>query len=202
MNWTAQDTAYFASLVHDVEDDDSRLKKEIKEKLLSNKYIIHALDCKDLEEAEAEPDEYFGKAIFPYYLIHPVQVEAKNFICFETQFSELERNNSSMKIQQLVFYIVCEQKNQTVVTETDSTDFSGAITEIGVARHDLIASLLIHEFNHYPFSGGKARLVSNIPNTTDDNYAIRKLIFEFHTDTNLVKTINGKPEFVNKVYAK
>ena len=199
MEWTDQDTAYFASLVHDVEDDDSRLKREVKEKLITNKYIIKALDNKEMEATEAEPDEYYGKSIFPYYIIHPTQVQANNFICFETRFSELERYNKSMKIQQLIFYIVCEQKNQAVVTETE---LSGAITEMGIARHDLIASLLIHEFNFFPFKGGKAHLVSNVPSTTDDNYAVRTLTFEFITDANLVKTINGEPQFINKLYAK
>ena len=199
MEWTTEDTAYFASLVHDVEDDDSRLKREIKEKLISNKYIIKALDNKELEKAEAEPDEYYGRSIFPYYIIHPTQVKSNNFICFETRVSELERYNNAMKIQQILFYILCEQKNQTVVTDTE---LDGAITELGIARHDLIASLLIHEFNFFPFKGGKAHLVSNVPSTTDDNYAVRTLTFEFITDANLVKTINGNPQFVNKLYAK
>lgn len=199
MVWTDQDTAYFASLVHDVEDDDSRLKREIKEKLINNKYIIKALDNKELEKAEAEPDEYYGKSIFPYYIIHPTQVKSNNFICFETRFSELERFNKVIKNQQIVFYILCEQKNQTVTTDTD---LSGGITELGIARHDLIASLLIHEFNFYPFKGGKAHLISNVPNTTDDNYAVRTLTFEFNTDANIVKTVGGEPRIINKIFEK
>ena len=203
MEWTAEDTAYFASLVDDVEDDDSKLKKEIKEKLISNKYILKALDNKELEEAEAEGDEYFGRSILPYYIVHPTQIQANNFICFETRFerigTSLDRYNKAMKRQQIVFYILCEQKNQAVTT---GTELSGAITELGVARHDLIASLLIHEFNFYPFKGGKAQLISNVPSTTDDNYACRTLTFEFYTDANLVKTVNGEPQIANKLYAK
>lgn len=203
MEWTDADTAYFASLVNDVEDDDSKLKKEIKEKLISNKYILKALDNKELEDNEAEPDEYFGRSILPYYIVHPTQVEANNFICFETRFERLgtalDRSNKAQKRQQIVFYILCEQKNQSVTT---STELSGGITELGIARHDLIASLLIHEFNFYPFKGGKAQLISNVPSTTDDNYACRTLTFEFYTDANLVKTVNGEPQLANKLYAK
>ena len=203
MEWTDQDTAYFASLVNDVEDDDSKLKKEIKEKIINNKYILKALDNKELEEAEAEPDEYFGRSILPYYIVHPTQVQANNFICFETRFERLgtsiERNNRTQKRQQIVFYILCEQKNQNVTT---GTELSAGITELGIARHDLIASLLIHEFNFMYFKGGKAQLISNIPSTTDDNYACRTLTFEFYTDANLVKTVNGETQFANKLYVK
>lgn len=203
MEWTAEDTAYFASLVNDVEDDDSKLKKEIKEKLITNKYILKALDNKALEEAEAEADEYFGRCILPYYIIHPTQVQANNFICFETRFermgTSIERYNKAMKRQQIIFYILCEQKNQDVMT---GTELSGGITELGIARHDLLASLLIHEFNFYPFKGGKAQLISNVPSTTDDNYACRTLTFEFYTDANLVKTVNGDPQIANKLFAK
>lgn len=203
MEWTDEDTAYFASLVNDVEDDDSKLKKEIKEKLINNKYILKALDNKELEESDAEPDEYFGRSILPYYIVHPTQVEANNFICFETRFERLgtalDRFNKIQKRQQIIFYILCEQKNQSVTT---GTELSGGITNLGIARHDLIASLLIHEFNFYPFKGGKAQLISNVPNTTDDNYAIRTLTFEFYTDANIVKTVNGEPQIANKLYAK
>ena len=199
MIWTDEDNAYFASLVHDIEDDDSKLKREIKEKIISNKYIIKALDNKKLERAEAEPDEYYGQSIFPYYIVHPTQVESNNFVCFETQFRELVYKNKANKIQQIIFYILCEQKNQNV---TQETEFNGGITELGIARHDLLASLLIHEFNFYPFKGGIAQLVSNTASTTDDNYACRTLTFEFETDANLVKTVDGKTQFANKVYIK
>ena len=203
MEWTDEDTAYFASLANDVEDDNSKLKKEIKEKLISNKYILKALDNKQLEEAEADPDEYFGRSIMPYYIVHPTQVEANNFICFETRFERIGtrdmRNAMEQKRQQIVFYILCEQKNQAVTTDTE---LSGGITDLGIARHDLLASLLIHEFNFYPFKGGKARLIADVPSTTDDNYACRTLTFEFYTDANLVKTVNGEPQLINKLYAK
>lgn len=203
MEWTDQDTAYFASLVDNVEDDNSRLKNEVKKKIISNKYILKALDNKELEKAEAEPDEYFGRSILPYFIVHPTQIQANNFLCFDTRFDKIgttkNRYDKCEKRQQIIFQILCEQKNQSVTT---GTELSGGITELGIARHDLIASLLIHEFNFYPFKGGKAELISDIPSTTDDNYACRTLVFEFTTDANLVKTVNGKPQFANKLYAK
>lgn len=199
MNWTDEDTAYFASLVHDVEDDNLKIKRKIKEKLINNKYIIKALDNKKLEEAEAEPDEYYGISIFPYIIVHPTQVEANNFICFETGFDNLDRYNKTEKIQHIVFRIMCEQKNQSVTT---GTELNGGITELGIARHDLIGMLLTHEFNFYPFDGGKAQLVSDSATTTDDNYACRTLVFEYKTDANIVKTINGSAKITNKIYEK
>jgi len=57
------------------------------------------LNNKELEEEEADPSDYLGINILPYFMIHPTQHNIQNYICYETSVRELERYNSNMKIQ-------------------------------------------------------------------------------------------------------
>lgn len=189
MEWTNEDKEYLQSFRTSIEDDNIKLKEEIKQVLLNNKYICHVLNDTELEEADAEISDYFGHSILPYFLIPEVQHNVKNYICFETDSLEMDRYNPTVKNQQIIFYVLCEQKGN--IDE-----------ETSLPRHDLLAALLIHEFNYYPFKGGKAQLVSDKPGVTDNNYATRTLTFEFKTDANIIKSVDGKNQIINKVFNK
>ena len=80
--WTKEDSKRLSEYKYIVDDDNIKIKEKIKEKLIENEDIIHVLNNKELEESEAEPDEYIEKNIFPYYLISPTQYQSENFICF------------------------------------------------------------------------------------------------------------------------
>jgi hypothetical protein len=143
--------------------------------LIDNPLIIALLNNKELEEAEADPDEYIGVNIFPYYLIHATQHNVQNFICFEIMTREEHRYNKTIKIGQVVFYILCDEKN-------------GIEKNTGIARHDLLAALIIHDFNWTNLFGKQVHLVSDVPNVTDTDYSTRTLTFEGEMPNNLVKS--------------
>lgn len=185
MEWTEKDIENLQRFRTIIDSDDVHNKEVIKEKLLGNREIIHVLNNRELEEAEAEPDEYFGINILPYYLIKPTQTNVQNFICFETGFDEVDRYNDTLKTEQVIFYILCEQKN---IIESDT----------GLARHDLLAALIMEEFNWSNYFGKKIHCVSNKPSVVDLDYACRTLIFEQSTVNNMVKTSNGKIRMYNK----
>lgn len=209
MEWNPeQDEKYFAQYLDNyTEDDNTQLKNQIKEKLVNNIYLAKALDNKNLEYRlnkksdilEINPEEYFGINILPYLLVPPTQTEVANYVCFETRSvrsSSFNRNyNKAIKVQQIIFQIMCQEQNKDVEGLYD-----GAICSYGVARHDLIAAILKHEFNYYPFKGGKAVLVQDNSGSTDTNYAMRELTYEFMTDGELAKTVNGSKYMVNKLY--
>ena len=184
MKWTKDDRDYLLQFRKVLDDDNTKLKEEIKS-LLANKYICHVLNNKKLEKADAEPDEYYDVNIKPMYIIPETQTDVQNYICFETGFKETSwRNSHTTKEQQIIFYILCDVKN-------------GIDKETGLARHDLLGALINHEINQHVFSGGRAHLESDIPGVTDSNYALRTLTYVINTDANLVKTINGATQFVN-----
>lgn len=185
--WTKEDSKRLASLKYVTDNDNIRIKEIIKQKLLANDDIIHVLDNKELQEAEAENDEYFGVNILPYYHIMGTQTDSQNFICFTVGYENVERNftNSSRMYNDLqrhlhvVFVVLCEQKN---IKDKDT----------GIARHDLLAALIQNEFNFTNFFGRRIQLVSDEETVVDNKYLCRTLIFSQITDNNVTKTEYGK----------
>lgn len=168
-----------------VDSDDIRYKEIIKKTLINNELLIYLLNNKELEDIGADPSDYLGVNILPYYIIHPTQHNVSNFICYEVETRELERHNSTMKMQRIIFYILCEEKNNIE-------------KKTGIARHDLIAALLINDFNWTNLFTNKLHIISNVPSVVDNDYACRTLIFEQSTDNNLAKTIGGNTSMINR----
>ena len=185
MELTPEQIQELRNLKKVVDSDDIVYKEIIKKTLIDNPLIIYLLNNKELEDADADPSDYIGVNILPYYLIHPTQFNVQNFICFETTMDELVRYNSNMKKQQVIFYILCEEKN-------------GIEKLTGVARHDLIAAQIVNMFNWTNLFGPQIHLVSDIPSVTDNDYATRTLTFELDTDNNLAKTIGGITRMTNR----
>lgn len=192
--WTSQDSKRLASLKYVTDDDNIRIKEIIKQKLLGNDDIIHVLDNKDLQESEAENDEYFGKNILDYYMIPGAQTDSQNYICYTVGYENVERNftNSSRMYNDLqrhlhiTFVVLCEQKN---IKDRDT----------GIARHDLLSALIQNEFNYTNYFGRKILLISNEESLVDNKWPARTLIFSQITDNNVTKTQYGNPSrIVNK----
>jgi len=178
MSITEKELEELRRLRNEPDEVDVRYKQIIKQRLLTNNKIIFLIHNKELEDAE--PDEYLGVNILPYYLIAPTQTNVKNYICFETSFDEVSRGNSVMKIQQIIFYILCHHSDITVA-------------ELSSARHDMIAAELINMFQGCNDFGTQLKLMSNKPSVVDNDYSARTLIFEQITTnsiTNEKRTMN------------
>lgn len=160
--------------------DDIRYKEKIKQTIIRDDLLIYLLNNKGLEESGAEPSDYLGVNILPYYMIRPTQSDVQNYVCYETQMTEQARYNKIIKYQQVIFYIVCHQK--TIIESAT-----------GLARHDLISARIINDFNWSNIFGFQIHLVSNKPGTVDTDYALRTLIFEGSAPNSIVKTVNGVP---------
>ena len=165
--------------------DDVFYKELVKKELLNDDRLIYLLNNKELEDAEAENDEYFGINILPMYLIADIQSSTKNFICYETSVEQVSRSNSIIKYQQLIFYVLCHESDNVV-------------KELGSARHDLLASVLIDKFQGSNLFGTQMKLISNIPSTTDNHYATRTLKFTQETPNNVL--VNGKVKSLRSGY--
>lgn len=168
-----------------VDSDDVRFKQIIKEKLVNDERIIYVLNNKDLEDAS----DYFGVNILDYYLIQPSQHNVQNFICYEVSFDEEARYNSVIKYGQIIFTILCEQKNLDVTTETGAG--------VGIARHDLLAALIMDDFNWSNLFGVQVHCVSDKPTVVDQKYACRTLVFEGKFPNSIARTQNGTTRIIN-----
>lgn len=171
---TPEQKQYLIDLKKKPNEDDIRYKEIIKQKLLEDDTLIWLLNNKQLEDAEAENDEYFGVNIKPMFIIPDTQCDVQNFICYETSFDDAARYNPAIKYQEIVFYILCHEKN-------------GIVEEIGAARQDLIAGILIDKFNGCNYFGNQLKLVSDKPSVTDSKYTTRTLVFEQKATDSLTK---------------
>lgn len=155
------------------DDDNIRYKQIIKGKLLESEEILYLLNNDGLEE----PEEYFGVNIRSEYVVPETQHNVQNFICFETSSEEVSRGNTAMKIQQIIFYVLCH--NDTNYVE-----------ELGVSRHDILSALIKEQFQGCNYFGQQLKLVSDKPGFVDTNYSTRTLVFEQISTNNIIK--NGK----------
>jgi len=186
MEWTDEDEQRLRAWRENIDNEDIRIKEKIKELLLNNKTLIHVLNNEELEKADAEPDEYYYVNILPYYIIYPTQTNVQNYVCYETNFERVSRYNNVMKYNQIVFTILCEQKN--IVEEST-----------GLARHDLIASLILDQFNWSNYFGQQIVCVSDKTSVSDNSYACRTLIFQSETPLNIIRTENTTRVINNEV---
>lgn len=158
------------------------IKNKIKEELLNDHKIIHALNASDLDENT--PSDYYGKYILPYYMIPDTQTKPNHYICYDTSFNEIARYNSTFKLQQVTFYILC------CISEGAGLD-----QDTGLARHDLLAALIVDRFNYTNLFGTQIHVVENKSRPVDKHFCARTVIFEQTTPNSIYK--NGIP--VNKI---
>lgn len=171
---TPEQKQYLIDLKKKPNEDDVRYKEIIKQALLEDDILIWLLNNKKLEDAEAENDEYFGENIMPMFIIPDTQTNIQNFVCYEVSFDEEARYNPDIKYQNIIFYILCHEDN-------------GIVEEIGAARQDLIAGILIDKFHGSNMFGNQLKLVSDKPSVTDNKYTTRTLVFEQKTTNSLTK---------------
>lgn len=181
------------------DDDGIRYKEIIKRELLRCPELLYALNDDELEHhlfnedgtlnKEGDWDLYFGDNIRPYMFFPESQTKAKNFLCYKIEFSEIPRYNRFEKIGNVTFFIMCDVK--TIL------DF-----DTGIARHDLIASIIRERFNWSNIFGTQCRLVSNKETITDSNYVTRTLIFELTVPNSVLGTDNGTTRVINNVVNK
>lgn len=186
MLWDEEkDRDFLLSFKDTVDYDGIKIKEIIKHKLLENRFIIHVLNNKELEEVNAGADKYFNKNILPFYMVRPTQTDVQNFICYTVGFREEYRYNDTVKKLHITFVILCEQKN---IIDKDTS----------LARTDLLAALIQDQFNYTNYFGKKIHIVQDEESVVDNDYACRTLIFEQETDNNLVRTRDGIPRLINK----
>jgi hypothetical protein len=86
----------------------------------------------------------------------------------------------------ITFVILCEQK-----TLIDANT--------GIARHDLLAALIMNEFNWSNIFGMQVHCTADAGSVVDTNYAARTLTLTMATPNNLVKTQNRSSYVVNSL---
>ena len=183
------------------DDDNIRIKEQIKDTFLNCPELLYAIHNKELESElfdedgnlnidedgnlTGEVDRYFGSNsnIRPFLFIPETQDEVKNYVCYQTSYSDLVRYNDKEKNLIVTFTIFVNGK--------DSMDKS-----TNIPRHDLIASIIREKFAWIGLEISTPTPFGDKESTTDNNYLVRTLQYEVTLPNSLCKT-EGKNTFYN-----
>ena len=185
------------------DDDNIRIKKQIKDTFLNCPELLYAIHNKELEselfdedgnlninedgKLTGEVDRYFGgnSNIRPFLFIPETQDEVKNYVCYQTSYSDLVRYNDKEKNLIVTFTIFVNGK--------DSID---KLTNI--PRHDLIASIIREKFAWIGLEISTTTPFGDKESTTDNNYLVRTLQYEVTLPNSICKTDGNTTYYNNK----
>ena len=148
--------------IQNIEDDISKMKRQIKQTLIADTDILEVLHNPDIDIDS--PDEFLDNNIFGFIRIPDTQDTVRNFICVTVDDIEEHRFNEVMKIQDITFTVICH--------------LSDMKTEYGVDRHDLLGYLIRESINWTNLFGLQFKLIYNKESTIDGDYYCRTLKFE------------------------
>lgn len=148
--------------IQNINDDIGSMKRQIKQKLISDTDILEALHNPKLELDS--PDEFLDNNIFGFLRIPQTQDTVRNFICVTVDDIEDHRFNEVMKLQNLTFTVICHLSDMT--------------TKYGIDRHDLLGYLIRDTFNWTNMFGLQFHLIYNKESVLDGDYYCRTLKFE------------------------
>lgn len=187
------------------DDDNILIKNQIRDLFLHCPELLYALHNEELEselfdedgnlniDENGEPlgewDRYFGKDsnIRPYLYIPDTQTDMRSYVCYQTSYTSVKKNNSYIKDMIVTFNIF--------VNGGDSID-----NLTGIPRHDLIASIIREKFAWIGIE-----ISTPIPNydkesITDNNFLVRTLQFQVNLPNSIVKTESRNTSYSNKLW--
>ena len=185
------------------DDDNIRIKKQIKDTFLNCPELLYAIHNKELEselfdedgnlninedgKLTGEVDRYFGgnSNIRPFLFIPETQDEVKNYVCYQTSYSDLVRYNDKEKNLIVTFTIFVNGK--------DSID---KLTN--TPRHDLIASIIREKIAWIGLEISTTTPFGDKESTTDNNYLVRTLQYEVTLPNSICKTEGNNTFYNNK----
>ena len=185
------------------DDDNIKYKDIIRKALLNCPELLYALNNKELESElfdedgnlnidedgnlTGEVDRYFGgnSNIRPFLFIPETQDEVKNYVCYQTSYSDLVRYNDKEKKLIVTFTIFVNGK--------DSID-----TLTNIPRHDLIASIIREKFAWIGLEISTTTPFGDKESTTDNNYLVRTLQYEVTLPNSICKTDGNTTYYNNK----
>ena len=185
------------------DDDNIRIKKQIKDTFLNCPELLYAIHNKELESElfdedgnlnidedgnlTGEVDRYFGENsnIRPFLFIPETQDEVKNYVCYQTSYSDLVRYN--------------DKEKKLIVTFTIFVNGKDSIDKLtNVPRHDLIASIIREKFAWIGLEISTTTPFGDKESTTDNNYLVRTLQYEVTLPNSICKTEGNNTFYNNK----
>lgn len=211
------------------DDDNIRYKEKIHDELISNPYLLYALNESTLYNELFDPSDKEHWVYNEEKKIYVPTDECRIYGKIDNKtgkyelLGEVDRyfgDNSNIRpylfipnTQTDVKNYVCYQvsfdelpryQNVQKYTEITFNIFVNGKDRTdkltGIPRHDLIASIIREKFNWSNIFGMQTHLISSKESVTDNNYLVRTLIFQI-TDVNSITytPLGEKSSYINKL---
>ena len=211
------------------DDDNIRYKEKIHDELISNPYLLYALNestlYNELFDSSDKEHWVYNKEKKIYEPTDECRIYGKidNKTGKYELLGEVDRyfgDNSNIRpylfipdTQTDVKHYICYQvafdelqryQNVQKYTEITFNIFVNGKDRTdkltGIPRHDLIASIIREKFNWSNIFGMQTHLISSKESVTDNNYLVRTLIFQI-TDVNSITytPLREKSSYINKL---
>lgn len=192
------------------DDDNIRIKEQIKDTFLNCPELLYAIHNKELEpelfdedgnlnidedgNLTGEVDRYFGDSsnIRPFLFIPETQDEVKNYVCYQTSYGDFPRQSGYSKIPS-----DNNKEKILIITFTIFVNGKDSMDKLtGIPRHDLIASIIREKFAWIGLEISTTTPFGDRESTTDNNYLVRTLQYETILPNSICKT-EGKNTYYN-----
>lgn len=173
------------------DDNNVRYKQLIRDNLFQCPELLFALNNSELTHelfddenniaVDGEWDRYFGEnsTIRPYILFPGTITDTRNYLCYTVGFDNVPKYDRIYCYTHITFTIFVHENNPT-------DPYSG------IARHDLIASIIRERFNWSSIFGIQTKLISSKEQSTDNHYVVRTLVFQIDDINSISMTPYGE----------
>ena len=139
-------------------------KRKILEDLYKDSDIIEILNNKELQAANACPEDYYNVNIYSFLKIPDAQSKVKNFICFEVNDTDIVDSNKIMSSKQIMFRAICHKDDVNTIW--------------GINRQDLLAALIKERFQWSNILGTQLVKTYDSGKVAENGYYYRNMYFE------------------------
>lgn len=170
-------------------------KEKIKNNLMNCPELLFALNNSDYEDQlfdeqgnimwDGEWDRYFGpsSSIRPFIFYPATQTEVRHYLSYTVSFDSIPSKNRIEKYAEITFKIYVDGRD-------------GYVGDVGVPRHDLIASIIRERFNWSNIFGVRCNLISCKEGLSDNFYITSTLVFQTIAFNSIVNTVNGETRII------
>lgn len=181
------------------DDDVIRIKNKIKSVLLNSPELLYAMNDRELEAElfdtdgslkahyedgrlvpDGEWNKYFGSVIFDVPLNPTAEGTSRNYLTYAVSRDEPSKENKIKYNAKISFTVLCP-----------SSPEQARDPETGIARHDLISSVIREKFNWSDIFGAQCRLTSNRESVSETGFLTRVLTFECVLNNGILNTPRG-----------
>lgn len=142
-----------------LDSDISKSKRKIISTLIENNDIVTALGADDIDDRYSLTYTH----LFPYLRVPNTQIETGSYILVSISVPRVSTKNNAYKMMEITICVVTHQDHMQTIYNAN--------------RNDLLAGIIIEEFNWSDILGFEMELRSDTESLLNETYHLREIKF-------------------------